>query len=64
MNSNKDELVLTPHKNWYKACRLEIEAPWCLFVVGLSGEGSGIGVRVEEWQENGEKWGRNGWREK
>nr|GFA08443.1 reverse transcriptase domain-containing protein [Tanacetum cinerariifolium] len=25
---------------------------------------SGIGVRVEEWQENGEKWGRNGWREK
>nr|GEY77537.1 putative reverse transcriptase domain-containing protein [Tanacetum cinerariifolium] len=36
----------------------------CLFVVGLSGGGSGIGVRVEEWQENGEKWGRNGWREK
>nr|GEX74994.1 hypothetical protein [Tanacetum cinerariifolium] len=25
-----------------------------------SGGGSGIGVRVEEWQENGEKWGRNG----
>nr|GEV51811.1 retrovirus-related Pol polyprotein [Tanacetum cinerariifolium] len=26
--------------------------PWCLFVVGLSGGGSGIGVRVGEWQEN------------
>nr|GEZ61529.1 hypothetical protein [Tanacetum cinerariifolium] len=38
--------------------------PWCRFVVDLSGGDSGIGVRVEEWQENGEKWGRNGWREK
>nr|GEY73296.1 reverse transcriptase domain-containing protein [Tanacetum cinerariifolium] len=38
--------------------------PWCRFVVGLSGGDSGIGVRVEEWQENGEKWGRNDWREK
>nr|GFA56292.1 hypothetical protein [Tanacetum cinerariifolium] len=25
MNSNEDELVLKPHKNWYKACRFEIE---------------------------------------
>nr|GFA95929.1 hypothetical protein [Tanacetum cinerariifolium] len=28
--------------------------PGCLFVVGVSGGGSGIGVRVVEWQENGE----------
>nr|GEZ93647.1 hypothetical protein [Tanacetum cinerariifolium] len=41
-----------------------VAAPWCRFVVGLSGGDSGIGVRVEEWQDNGEKWGRNGWREK
>nr|GFC14034.1 hypothetical protein [Tanacetum cinerariifolium] len=31
--------------------------PGCLFVVGVSGGGSGSGVRVVEWQENREKWG-------
>nr|GEX16116.1 reverse transcriptase domain-containing protein [Tanacetum cinerariifolium] len=38
-------------------------SPWCLFVVGLSGGGSGIGVRVGEWQENGESGVVESWRE-
>nr|GEV92861.1 integrase, catalytic region, zinc finger, CCHC-type, peptidase aspartic, catalytic [Tanacetum cinerariifolium] len=39
------------------------KAPGCLFVVGLSGGGSGIGVRVMEWQENGESGVVESWRE-
>nr|GEU55735.1 hypothetical protein [Tanacetum cinerariifolium] len=31
--------------------------PGCLFVVGVSAGGSGSGLRVVEWQENGERWG-------
>nr|GEV86187.1 hypothetical protein [Tanacetum cinerariifolium] len=36
----------------------------CLFVVGVSGGGSGIGVRVVEWQENEESGVVESWREK
>nr|GFB12271.1 hypothetical protein [Tanacetum cinerariifolium]GFB18477.1 hypothetical protein [Tanacetum cinerariifolium] len=36
----------------------------CLFIVGLSGGGSGVGVRVGEWQENGESGVVESWREK
>nr|GEX43691.1 hypothetical protein [Tanacetum cinerariifolium] len=38
--------------------------PGCLFVVGLSGGGSGIGMRVGEWKENGESRVVESWREK
>nr|GFA43258.1 hypothetical protein [Tanacetum cinerariifolium] len=35
----------------------------CLFVVGVSGGGSGSSVRVVEWQENEESGVVESWRE-
>nr|GEY76813.1 hypothetical protein [Tanacetum cinerariifolium] len=48
---------------WLRCSCEEQEVMGCLFVVGVSGGGSGSGVRVVEWQENGESGVVESWRE-